>query len=67
MPEKPLSVKRKEFISNLEALINASGLPLFLVETVLRDVHNQVLDESERIYELELKNYKQSLHDAEVK
>ena len=39
---KPLTVAREDFINALVQLINSSGLPLCIVEYVLRDTINEV-------------------------
>lgn len=36
--EKPLSVKREEFVQNLIALINNSGLPVFVAADILSQI-----------------------------
>lgn len=36
--EKPLSVKREEFVQNLVALINNSGLPVFVAADILSQI-----------------------------
>lgn len=40
--EKPILVARQDFVKELFALINGSGLPPFLVEYILRDVLAEV-------------------------
>lgn len=54
---KPMSVARRDFVSDLTDLINNSMLPPFLIEDVLRDVCNKInvlsrqqLAEDERRY-----------------
>lgn len=36
--EKPLSIKREEFVQNLIALINNSGLPVFVAADILSQI-----------------------------
>ena len=36
--EKPLSIKREEFVQNLVALINNSGLPVFVAADILSQI-----------------------------
>lgn len=61
--KKPTSVKRKEFIAKLEALINNSELPLFVVEPILLDTYNVVRDEAEKVYQMELRAYQSALQE----
>jgi hypothetical protein len=56
---KPVTVVRAEFISNLTNLINESKLPLFVVEPILKDVYLEVRDASQKQYEHDLMNYNQ--------
>lgn len=36
--QKPITVVRSEFISNMASLINNSGLPPFIIEPILKDM-----------------------------
>lgn len=56
---KPITVVRAEFISNLTKLINESKLPLFVVEPILKDVYLEVRDTSQKQYEHDLMSYNQ--------
>ena len=60
--KKPLTVLRDDFISSVVNLCNNSGLPYFVVESVLRDILNEVrvagqnqLDSDRRKHEEELR------------
>ena len=61
MIQKPTSVLRKEFINNMVTLINESGLPFFVIEPILKDLHEHVSAESERLYQMEKAQYEASL------
>lgn len=61
MIQKPTSVLRKEFISKMVTLINESGLPFFVIEPILKDLHEHVSAESERLYQMEKAQYEASL------
>lgn len=39
---KPMSVARADFVQDLTGLINHSGLPLFVVEPILKDFYRDV-------------------------
>lgn len=56
---KPITVVRAEFISNLTNLINESKLPLFIVEPILKDVYLEVKSVAQKQYEHDLLSYNQ--------
>lgn len=62
---KPMSVARSEFIQSLTKLINESTLPLFVIESILKDMHSDVRSLSQRQLEIDLKNYREALSRAE--
>lgn len=62
---KPMSVARSEFIQSLTNLINESMLPLFVIESILKDMHSDVRSLSQRQLEIDLKNYREALSQAE--
>jgi hypothetical protein len=63
--EKPITVIRQEFIEGLADYINNSGLPLFMLETILKDVYMEIRDMSQKQYEFEKKQYEDALKKAE--
>lgn len=56
---KPITVKHEEFIDNLMNLINSSGLPFFVVESVLSNILRNVSALRQQQYENDLKRYEQ--------
>ena len=54
---KPITVVREEFISSLCSLINNSGLPMFAVESILRDVAAETKAAAQKQYEIDKKAY----------
>lgn len=62
---KPMSVARSEFIQSLTNLINESTLPLFVIESILKDMYSDVRSLSQRQLEIDLKNYREALSQAE--
>ncbi len=56
---KPITVKHEEFIDNLMSLINGSGLPFFVVESVLSNILRNVSALRQQQYENDLKRYEQ--------
>lgn len=65
MIQKPTSVLRKEFITNMVTLINESELPFFVIEPILKDLHETVSAESERLYQLEKSQYEAAIKAQE--
>ena len=63
--EKPISLKLKEFRDNAVNLVNTSGLPLFIVEPILKDVLVAVQNKSEQEYQQDKMRYEQSLKEQE--
>ena len=59
--KKPLSVARQEFIEKIVEEINTCGLPLFVVEPILKDLLNEVSVAVKRQYENEKTQYEQAL------
>ena len=58
---KPITVVRQEFIEKMVDEINTCGLPLFVVEPILKDLLNEVSIAVKRQYETEKAQYEQSL------
>lgn len=58
---KPISVVRQEFIEKMVEEINNCGLPLFVVEPILRDLLDEVSVASKRQYESEKAQYEKAL------
>lgn len=61
---KPITIVRAEFISNLANLINTSGLPPFIVESILKDVYVEVRNAAQKQYEMDVAMYEQLKNDA---
>ena len=59
--KKPISVTRQEFIEKIVEEINNCGLPLFVVEPILKDLLNEVSASVKRQYEIEKAQYEQAL------
>lgn len=59
--EKPVTVIRQEFIDTLSSDINNCGLPLFIVEPILRDVYLEVKSLTQKQYEIEKAEYENRL------
>lgn len=65
--EKPISLKLKEFRDNAVGLINTSGLPLFVIEPILKDILGQVKTKLDQEYLQDKVNYEQSLKEQNNK
>ena len=58
---KPITVVRQEFIEKLVADVNNCGLPLFVVEPILKDLLNEVSAAVKQQYETDRAQYEQQL------
>ena len=58
---KPVMMLREEFITNMSNLINNSGLPLFIVEPIVRDMLMEINVAVKKQYEMEKAQYEQAL------
>lgn len=56
---KPITIIRAEFISNLANLINDSRLPAFVIESILKDTYLEVGAIARKQYEDDMKKYKE--------
>ena len=63
--EKPISLKIKEFKNEAVNLVNTSGLPLFIIEPILKEVLVAVQNKSEQEYQQDKLRYEQSLNTQE--
>lgn len=61
--EKPISLRIREFRNNAVNLVNTSGLPLFIIEPILKEVYNAVQIKSEQEYQQDKINYENSLNE----
>ena len=59
--EKPITVIRQEFIDTISNTINNSGLPLFVIEPILRDIYLEVKSLSQKQYEFDRAEYESKL------
>lgn len=58
---KPMSVARRDFISEITDVINNSMLPPFVIEDVLKDVYNKICILSRQQLEEDEKRYAESI------
>ena len=58
---KPASLLREDFVSDLIGLCNNCGLPLFMVESILRDLLHDVHEASKKQLEIDRANYNKEL------
>lgn len=58
---KPLSVARRDFMDSMIELVNESGLPPFVLESVVKDIYNEIRILSQRQLEADLKQYNELL------
>lgn len=64
--EKPIMVVRQEFIDAIYDNINNCGLPLFIIEPILKDVYLEVRSMSQKQYEVEKADYESKLRLGDV-
>lgn len=58
---KTLAIKKYEFESALTDLVNNAGLPMFVVEAVMKDIIGRVKIAADQQLEKDLREYKESL------
>ena len=59
--QKPITVAREEFVTQIASLINDSGLPPFIIEPVLKDMLLDVRAVAKRQLEADTKRYHEML------
>lgn len=57
--QKPITIVRQEFIDTISNNVNNCGLPLFVIEPILRDLYLEVKSLSYKQYEAEKAEYEQ--------
>lgn len=57
---KPITIKHQEFIQNLTDMINSSGLPCFVIESVLVSMLHDVSALAKQQYELDMKRFEET-------
>lgn len=65
-PQKPITVARAEFVSEMVDLINGCGLPPFVIESVIKDLYSEVKVAAKEQYEYEKKQYEQALVEMQA-
>lgn len=61
---KPSTIVYEEFKQNLANLINTSGLPAFIIESVLRDYLSEVKAMAQRQYQMDKAEYEKALQEV---
>ena len=64
---KPITLLRNEFIENVIQTCNNSGLPLFVVEDVLKDLIQEIHIAAQQQFADDKQRYEQSLKSEEEK
>ena len=62
---KPMTVAKQEFINNITENINNCGLPMFVIEFILKDLLNAVSALANSQYENDMKQYVMQLQQRE--
>ena len=63
---KPLTVARKEFADGLVALINASGLPAFVIREIIKNTDTELAKVEKAQLEADSKQWQESQEGGEV-
>lgn len=63
--QKPITVVRADFISELTTLINNAGLPPFVVEPILKDMLYEVKTLAQKQLEQDIEIYRKALENSE--
>ena len=58
---KPITLLREDFVGNLTELCNNSGLPFFVIESILKDFIQEVHIASKKQYESDKVRYNEEL------
>ena len=61
--EKPMTMIRQEFVDKLVDDINNCGLPLFVIETILKELYLEVKSMSQKQSEIEKMQYEKKLRE----
>lgn len=64
--KKPMTVVRQEFIDTMIDHINKSGLPLFVIESILKELYMETKTAAQHQYEVEKLQYENSLKKNDV-
>lgn len=62
---KPITMIRAEFVQNLVNSINTSELPLFVIESILKDIYLEVKAAAQKQYEADMTKYEQLENEQE--
>ena len=65
MIEKPMIIKKQEFMENVVNLVNQSGLPHFVMEPILQNILNAVHMGIEQEYQNAKSEYEAALKKEE--
>lgn len=64
--EKPIMMVRQDFINTISNEINNCGLPLFVIEPILKDVYLEVKSLLQKQYEAEVAEYEQRMKTGDT-
>lgn len=65
--EKPMIIARQEFTDQIIESVNNCGLPLFVIEPILKDVYLEVKSMLQKQYEIEKVQYENILQENQIK
>lgn len=64
---KPITIVADEFLHNVVGLINDSGLPYFIVESILKDCIKEVHSASQQQLKMDKEEFLKKTKEAEMK
>lgn len=64
--DKPVTIIREELIESMVGLINESKLPLFVIESILKDLHLEVKNAAKQQLEIDKQQYQSSIEESET-
>lgn len=65
MKEKPITLKVEELKENIAATLNESGLPIFLLDYIIKDLYNEIHILSENQLLKDKQSYAKSQEESE--
>lgn len=62
--DKPLIVAKEELCQKITQAMNESGIPLFIIEYILKDILNDIHNINQQILENEKMNYEKNKNNT---
>ena len=62
--DKPLIIAKEELCQKITQAMNESGIPLFIIEYILKDILNDIHNINQQILENEKINYEKNINNT---